>query len=136
MKRILVGLCLTLVLVFSFAILASADTKAEGKAAAPKTVTVTGEIVDLGCYLGHGAKGEGHKECALKCIAGGMPMGLLTKAGDLFLLTMSHADAAPFNQCKEWAGSEVKVTGSSMEKSGMKAIEVKTAVAATVEAAK
>lgn len=132
MKRVLVALSLTLVLVFSLSALASA----QGKAAAPKTVTVTGEIMDLGCYLGHGAKGEGHKECALKCISGGMPMGLLTKSGVLYLLTMSHDDPAPYNQCKEWAGSQVKVTGMTMEKSGMKAIEVASAAAAGAPAAK
>lgn len=136
MKRVFVVLCLALVLVFSFAVVASAQTKAAKKSAAPKTMSVTGEVVDLGCYLGHGAKGESHKECAAKCIAGGMPMGLLTKSGQLYLLTMNHDDAAPFNQCKDWAGSEVKVTGPSMVKNGMKAIEVTAAAAAAAAPAK
>jgi hypothetical protein len=49
---------------------------------------------------------------------------------------MNHDDAAPFNQCKDWAGSEVSVTGSSMVKNGMKAIEVTAAAPAAAAPAK
>jgi hypothetical protein len=124
-----VVLCLALALVFSIAVMASAQTTAAKKSAAPKTATLTGEVVDMGCYMNHGAKGEAHKECAKTCVAGGMPMGLLTKTGKLYLITMNHDEAGPFNQCKDLAGSEVKVTGTTMVKNGMNAIEV-TAVAA------
>lgn len=134
MKRVLVGVCLALVLVFSFAVLASAQTKGAKKAAAPKEMTVTGEVVDLGCYLGHGAKGEKHKECAQTCISNGMPMGVLTKTGQLYLLTLNHDDPAPYNSVKGMAGSDVKVTGATMVRNGMKAIEVKTAEAAAAAA--
>jgi hypothetical protein len=115
--------------------LAQADTKAAAKAE-PKTMTVTGEIVDLGCYLGHGAKGESHRECALKCASMGMPLGVLTAKGDLYLLTINHDDQAPFASCKEWAGTQVSVTGPTMMKSGMKAIEVTAAKQAAAPAAK
>jgi hypothetical protein len=134
MKRALVGVCLALVLVFSFAVLASAQTKGAKKSAASKEMTVSGEVVDLGCYLNHGAKGEQHKECAQTCISNGMPMGLLTKTGQLYLLTMSHDDPAPFNTCKSMAGAEVKVTGMSYVRNGMKALELKTAEAAAAAA--
>ena len=30
--------------------------------------TVKGEVLDMACYLDHGAKGEKHKGCAEKCI--------------------------------------------------------------------
>ncbi len=134
MKRILVGVCLALVLVFSIAVLASAQTKGAKKAPAAKEATVTGEVVDLGCYLNHGAKGEAHKECASTCISNGMPMGLLTKTGQLYLLTLNHDDPAPFNQVKGMAASEVKVTGMTFVRNGMKAIEVKSAEAAAAAA--
>lgn len=135
MKRVLVVLGLALVLALSLFALAQAETKAAAKAE-PKTMTVTGEIVDLGCYMGHGAKGESHRECALKCAAMGMPIGVLTGKGQLYLLTINHDDAAPFNQCKDWAGTEVSVTGPVMMKSGMKAIEVAAAKQAAAAAAK
>jgi len=76
-----------------------------------------------------------HIECATKCIAGGMPMGLLTKEGNLYLLTMSHTNADPFNKLKGMAGKQVKVSGPANERAGMKTLEVASAEAATPAAA-
>jgi hypothetical protein len=63
--------------VVAFVSFSSADSK---HAAAPKT-TLKGEVVDMGCYMAHEAHGAKHKECGAKCVAGGMPMGLLTSNG-------------------------------------------------------
>ena len=87
------------------------------------TKTVTGEVVDLGCYLGHAARGEKHVSCATKCLAQGMPMGLLTSNGTLYLVTLDHDDADPYNSLKDMAGKNVTVTGELLARSGMKAIE-------------
>jgi hypothetical protein len=89
-----------------------------------KTRTVKGEIVDLGCYLGHGARGADHKSCATKCIAGGMPFGLLTAEGKLYLLTLNHDDPDPYNQCKDLAAQTVEVTGTLMQRNGVMALDV------------
>ena len=130
MKRIL-GACLILSMaLFAFGALAfAADATshkemAEHHAAAAANKTVTGEIVDLSCYLGHGAKGAGHKECAATCIANGGPMGHLTDKGVLYVLTMNHDNADAFNSAKKHAGDNVKVTGPVMMKNGTKAMEV------------
>ena len=63
---------------------------AEEKAGAA-TKTIKGEVVDLMCYLDHGAKGEKHKGCATKCIEGGGPVGLLTEDNHLYLVVGDHA---------------------------------------------
>jgi hypothetical protein len=97
---------------------------AKGASAAPKQVSIKGEIVDTGCYLGHGAKGEKHKGCATKCISGGMPMGLLTADGTLYLLTLDHDNPDPYNQAKDLAAEMVEVSGTLLSRSGMKAIDV------------
>jgi hypothetical protein len=89
--------------------------------------TVTGEVVDLGCYLGHGARGEKHISCATKCINEGMPMGLLTSNGTVYLLTLNHDDSSPYNDLKTRAGKMVSVTGTVMARGGMKAIDVTAA---------
>ena len=53
----------------------------------PKTVTVTGEVVDLHCYMHEGAKGAGHESCAIMCAKGGEPIGLLqNKTNKVYLL--------------------------------------------------
>jgi hypothetical protein len=105
----------------------SAPMKAEGKAeaAADASVSVTGEVVDLGCYLGHKAKGAGHAKCGATCLAKGMPAGLLTGDGALYLLTPSHGDDKPYAAAREKAGSTIVVTGEVHEANGMKSLEVK-----------
>ena len=105
---------------------ASALAIAEEKAAEAKatSVTLTGELVDTGCYIGHGAAGAKHKECAAKCIASGMPMGLLTAKGELYLLTPPHGNTDAYAKAKEWAGAQVEITGEVHERNGMKSIEV------------
>ena len=57
-----------------------------------KVVTVTGEIIDLSCYLQLGKHGEKHKACGTKCIANGQPIGLLTKQGGVYLLMEEEHD--------------------------------------------
>lgn len=93
-------------------------------ASAGPTKTITGEVVDTGCYLAHSARGAKHVACANKCIAGGMPMGLLTSDGTLYLLTLDHDNADPFNQLKGMAGKTVAVTGTVISRGGMKGIDV------------
>ena len=83
--------------------------------------TVTGEIVDLMCYLDHGAKGEKHSGCAATCISKGGPVGLLTADGQLYLVIGNHA---PMNEkLAPLAGKTVTLKGKKVEKSGMKMIE-------------
>jgi hypothetical protein len=82
-----------------------------------------GEVVDLACYLGKGAKGEAHKKCAQMCAAAGQPIGLLTTDGKLYLLVGSH-DGSGLEQAKKLAGSNVQITGKMLQRDGMQAIEV------------
>jgi len=125
MKRIVTALVVLTVLGISLRASAH-DISKHGAGAAMKcaTVTTNGEIVDMGCYLGHVARGADHRECALKCVSGGMPMGLLTGQGALYLLTMNHDNPDPFNKLKSMAGKTVTVTGMVMTRSGMKGIDV------------
>ena len=53
-----------------------------------------------------------------------MPMGLLTSNGTLYLLTLNHDNADPYNSLKAMAGKTVSVSGTVMTRSGMKAIDV------------
>lgn len=109
---------------FALAGPAKAPAKAADAAKESMTKTVTGEVVDTGCYLAHGAKGEDHESCATKCISRGMPMGLLTADGTLYLLTLNHENADPYNQLKTLAAKTVSVTGDVYQRSGMQGIDV------------
>ena len=97
-------------------------------AAVPATkanIIIKGEVIDMGCYLGHGSKGAAHIKCAQMCVKMGMPIGLLAGDGTLYLLTMDHGNAKPFNDAKAKVGKVVTLTGDIHEGSGMKAFEVK-----------
>jgi hypothetical protein len=93
---------------------------AEGNAGGG-TQTIKGEVVDLMCYLDHGAKGEGHKGCATKCIESGGPVGLLTADGQLYLVIGDHA---PMNkELAPKAAQIVTLKGKVVERNGVKMIE-------------
>ena len=111
---------------------ASANTTKE---TTPKTATVTGEIVDMGCYLSSGARGEQHKDCATMCLNNGMPMGLLTNDGKLYLLTLNHDNADPYNSAKKMASERVSVTGPISERNGVRSLTVNEVKEATTTAA-
>ena len=132
MKRF-VGLVLGLLIVGATIALAAETTKhanmgASMGAATTKASTWKGEVLDAGCYLGHGAMGAKHQECALKCASNGMPLMLLVN-GKALLLTPNHDNADPYNQLKTLAGSQVVVTGTMASRGGVSGIDV-TAVEA------
>ncbi|MEK7315675.1 MAG: hypothetical protein AABZ94_00435 [Candidatus Eisenbacteria bacterium] len=130
MKRLLtVSLALALVALFAF----SGAFAAEGKKEA-KSQSWTGEVVDLGCYMGHAAMGEKHMECGLKCVAGGMPMGLVVKGNKVFVLTMNHDNGDAFNACKGWVSQQVKITGTMATRGGLQSIDVAAAELAAAPA--
>jgi hypothetical protein len=98
----------------------SALRGAEGDAG-DKTQTIKGEVVDLMCYLDHGAKGEKHKGCAAKCIKSGGPVGLLTADDQVYLVIGDHK---PMNdELADKAAQTVTLKGKVVERNGMKMIE-------------
>lgn len=93
-------------------------------AQASQEQTLTGEVVDVFCYLSHPKDGigKGHAECAKKCIKSGLPVAI--KVGDqLYLATM--ADHNPANQqLADLAAERVTVRGKVMELDGQRLIAV------------
>ncbi len=90
-------------------------------ARAADTKTVTGEVVDLMCYLDHGAKGDKHANCAKKCIESGGPVGLLTADNQLYLVIGDHK---PMNkELAALAAKTVTLKGTVVERDGVKMIE-------------
>jgi len=89
--------------------------------------TLTGEVVDMSCYLAHEARGAKHVACGTKCVANGTPMGLLTSDGSVYVITLNHDNADPYNQLKKMVGQTVSVTGPVNERGGVKGIDVTAA---------
>lgn len=96
-----------------------------------KTVTIQGEVVCLSCYLSHNAKGESHAKCAIACIKKGLPMGILTDDGKLFVMLEDHAKADAYQQLKKSAAKQVTVTGIVYARSGVTGIAVQKVGAAS-----
>ena len=87
-------------------------------AAAEKTVT--GEVVDLMCYIDHGATGDKHAACGNKCIKGGGPVGVVQN-GKAYLVVGEHK---PINdELADSCGKTVTIKGKVAERGGMVMLE-------------
>ncbi len=125
MKTKMIGIAsiLALVLGMGLSIISFAHDDMKGMKK-DNDVTVKGEIVDLACYLDHGATGMKHQQCALTCLKGGQPMGLLTSDGKVYLLLANHQDGKPFDEAKNYAALQVEITGPLAEKAGITGLTV------------
>lgn len=74
----------------------------------------TGEIVEMGCFKGQGAKGEGHAGCAKKCLSDGKEMGLLQDDGSVVKL-QKGSDETPYKELIDLAGKQAKVMGTEAD---------------------
>ena len=103
---------------------------------APKVVTLTGEILDMGCFISRGLGGQAHRECATKCLANGVPAGLITADSTVYYLSQNHDRAMdptgyegpdPFTLCRRNPAVIMEITGIVWERKGYKELEVKAA---------
>jgi hypothetical protein len=88
---------------------------------ADSTVTVKGEVLDMACYLDHGAHGEKHAQCAATCISSGLPVGIKGEDGKTYLLIGEHK---PLNSVlADYAGKTITVKGKLVSRDGINMIE-------------
>src|SRR2546423_2534782 len=82
---------------------------------------VTGEVVDMMCYVDHNAVGEKHgQSCGAKCIKSGGPAGIVSE-GKAYLVVGEHK---PINdQLAEYCGKTITVKGMLAERGGVAMIE-------------
>jgi hypothetical protein len=87
---------------------------------AAATKEVTGEIVDMMCYVDHNAMGEKHASCAEKCITGGGPVGIVSD-GKAYLVVGAHK---PMNdELAPLAGKTVTLKGKMAHNGGVTMLE-------------
>jgi len=90
-----------------------------GDAATSKEVS--GEVVDMMCYVDHNAVGEKHgQSCGAKCIKSGGPVGIVSE-GKAYLVVGEHK---PINdQLAEYCGKNITLKGKLAERGGIAMIE-------------
>ena len=95
-----------------------------------KPITVSGEIIDLSCYLQLGKHGEKHKDCGTKCIRNNQPIGLLAGNGAVYMLMEEEHDQrrdgqTSFRQAAiDHFAHIMEVSGTETSHGGFKAIYV------------
>jgi hypothetical protein len=75
-------------------------------------VTLTGEIVDSKCFLGvmNPGRTKVHRDCAARCISGGIPPAFVTADG--FYLLVGGDGRAVQHELLDWVGETIEVTGT------------------------
>jgi hypothetical protein len=90
----------------------------------PKQVTIKGEVIDEPCFVGkNGARGEGHKGCALSCAKRGNQMAIVDESNTIYSIAGDYA-ANKNEKLIPFVAETVEATGTVTEKDGKKWIAV------------
>jgi|GEM_PF-1009473 len=93
-------------------------------APAQEDISVQGEILDMTCYLHSGSKGRRHRACAQMCAEKGLPIGVLTDSGDVYLLIENHENPESYAAAAKLAGQKAAIKGKKYSKGSVSAIMV------------
>jgi len=117
MKVAIAATCITALTISPLAL--AQEHEHGGDAATSKEVT--GEVVDMMCYVDHNAVGEKHgQSCGAKCVKNGGPVGIVSD-GKAYLVVGEHK---PMNdQLAEYCGKTVTLKGKMAERGGIAMIE-------------
>jgi hypothetical protein len=78
-------------------------------------IELRGELVDTKCYFGvmRPAVGKVHRACAVRCLSGGVPPGLLIRdgSGNAVVALLTGEDGLPLSFDPQWAARNVRVRG-------------------------
>lgn len=114
------------------ALVAITLASAPALAAAPTRVTVTGEVIDSWCYLTEimYPLGTAHHQCALWCAAGGIPVGILSDEGEVYIvLKMAGDDTSVANPALlEMQTHKITVEGQVIARDGMRYLLIERVV--------
>ena len=89
-----------------------------------KETQITGQVVDIACFVGHDSSGPKHVKCAEACARAGNPLAIYDEAAKTLYLPVSLDHKNPNTQLMGFIEKKVKVTGTVMEKGGLKGIAI------------
>ena len=86
-------------------------------------ILVTGEVLDMTCYIANNLSGPDHAECARICIKSGSPAGIKTQNGKVYLLTGEPGQSINA-ELAEYAAQIVTIKGKKTVRDGFAQLQV------------
>ena len=86
-------------------------------------IVVTGEVLDMTCYIAYNLSGPDHAKCARDCIRSGLPAGIKAQDGKVYLLTgePGHSVSA---ELADYAAKVVTIKGRQTVRDGFAQLQV------------
>jgi hypothetical protein len=90
---------------------------------AVQEILVTGEVLDMTCYIASNLSGPEHAECAKVCIRSGEPAGIKAQDGKVYLLTGEPGQSINA-KLAEYAAQVVTIRGKKSVRDGFAQLQV------------
>jgi hypothetical protein len=90
---------------------------------AVQEILVTGEVLDMTCYIASNLSGPEHAECAKVCIRNGEPAGIKAQDGKVYLLTGEPGQSINA-ELAEYAAQVVTIRGKKSVRDGFAQLQV------------
>lgn len=97
---------------------------------AGKTVQITGQVVDVACFVGHDSSGAKHEKCAEACARAGNPLAIYDESAKALYLSVSTDHKNPNTKLMSFIEKKVTVKGTLLEKGGLKGLAIESVQAA------
>jgi hypothetical protein len=94
-----------------------------GSVAGAQEILVTGEVLDMTCYIASNLSGPDHAECARVCIRSGEPAGIKAQDGKVYLLTGEPGHSVNA-ELAEYAAKTVTIKGKQTARDGFVQLQV------------
>jgi hypothetical protein len=91
--------------------------------AGAQEILVTGEVLDMTCYIASNLSGPDHAECAKVCIRNGEPAGIKTQDGKVYLLTGEPGQSINA-KLADYAAEIVTIKGRQSMRDGFAQLQV------------
>jgi hypothetical protein len=91
--------------------------------AGAQEILVTGEVLDMTCYIAYNLSGPDHAECARVCIRSGEPAGIKTQDGKVYLLTGEPGQSINA-KLADYAAKTVTIKGRQTVRDGFAQLQI------------
>lgn len=128
--KMMTAVAITLSALFSVVLNAQPIQKDQGADLKPNEgikVTIRGYVRDIACLMKFNEALKPTNDCALTCARAGSPLVIVTSRNVIYTpISASLPDVSQRERLMPFVGQYVEVTGEMYERSGMKAIVIKS----------